>query len=279
MKWFRMYAEIIDDPKMKQLSDRSFRVFSYLLALAAEAEQGGAIPMAKEDIVWRLRISEKDLDTAINQLSKVGILDGSHPLQFIHWSKRQYKSDDVTERTRRFKEKKNVCGNVPNAKRGTFMGTAPDTDTDTDTETETETETDSDSKRASPVFHDEKAVPPDHSKPKSGGGNGSAEDAFLRNLKTTLAKVEKKFPSPRDQRQVVLFIESNIRCRNPGAIEHCIESLLKAPEIKNIRAYLDAALKIEDGKYNARESEKRNDEFKKMPINLGALIGCIGKRM
>ena len=66
MKWFRMYAEIIDDPKMKQLSDRSFRVFSYLLALAAEAEQGGAIPMAKEDIVWRLRIAEKDLGTAVN---------------------------------------------------------------------------------------------------------------------------------------------------------------------------------------------------------------------
>jgi len=262
-----MYAEIIDDPKMKKLSDRSFRVFSYLLALAAEAEQGGLIPMAKEDIVWRLRISEKDLDMAVNQLSKVGILDGSYPLQFIHWSKRQYKSDDVTERTRRFKERKNVFGNVPNAKQGTFTGTAPDTESETDTESNTE------SKKANPVVHNEKAVPTAHSKPKVGGGNGSAESAFLKNLKATLAEVEKKFPSPRDQRQVMLFVESNIRCRNPGAIAHCIESLLKAPEIKSIRAYLDAALKIEDGKYNASESEKRNDEFKNAPTNLAALIG------
>ena len=77
----------------------------------------------------------------------------------------------------------------------------------------------------------------------------------------------------------MLFIESNIRCRHLGAIEHCIELLLKATEIKNIRAYLDAALKIEDGKYNARESEKRNDEFKNAPINLGALISGIGKRI
>jgi hypothetical protein len=123
MKWFRMYVEIIDDPKMKQVSDRSFRVFNYLLALAAEADEDGVIPMSRDDIIWRLRISEKDLDTAVKQLSFLDIIEDSYPLKFLNWGKRQYKSDDVGVRVKRYRNK-----NV------TLHETAPDTDTDTDTE-------------------------------------------------------------------------------------------------------------------------------------------------
>jgi len=123
MKWFRMYVEIIDDPKMKQVSDRSFRVFNYLLALAAEADEDGVIPMSRADIIWRLRISEKDLDTAVKQLSFLDIIEDSYPLKFLNWGKRQYKSDDVNVRVKRYRNK-----NV------TLHETAPDTDTDTDTD-------------------------------------------------------------------------------------------------------------------------------------------------
>ena len=254
MKWFRMYVEIIDDPKMKTISDRSFRIFNYLLCLAAEAEQDGLIPLSKSDIVWRLRITEKDLTTCIKELSQANIINQSYPLQFTNWNKRQYKSDDVTERTKRFKEKKrNVSGNVPRNDEGTFTGTAPDTDTDTDI-------------KATTVVNDLK-----------GPGNGNAKDAFLKKIQSVVSKIRVKFPDPYFNQDVLLFIQSNTR-RNPDALVHCLESLLKAqgPIVKP-KAYLDAAMKIEDGKFNAAESERISNEHKTAPINLGALIQGIGK--
>lgn len=105
MKWFRMYVEIVDDPKIKQISDRSYRVFTYLLALAAESDMDGLIPMSEDDITWRLRLSQEDLSTALYELSNLGIVTGEIPIQFINWQKRQYKSDHINERVKRFRNK------------------------------------------------------------------------------------------------------------------------------------------------------------------------------
>lgn len=102
---------------------------------------------------------------------------------------------------------------------------------------------------------------PVHNSP--GNGNGQ-RGAFLKNLKETFSRVQLKFPSPVDQRQVMLFIESNTK-NHHGAVQHCLESLLKSAEVRNIRAYLDAAMKIESGKYNAMDNEARCNEFKKPP--------------
>jgi hypothetical protein len=100
-------------------------------------------------------------------------------------------------------------------------------------------------------------------------GNGS-KPAFLENLKGTIERVHVKYTDPHIQRQVMLFVENNIR-NHPGAIMHCLESLLKAPgEIKAPRAYLEAAMKIENGKHNARDSEIACNEFKKLPTNMSS---------
>ena len=80
---------------------------------------------------------------------------------------------------------------------------------------------------------------------------------FLSNLKSILKNTEDKYPGPYEQRQILLFVQSNIRKKNPEAIMHCINSLIRAPDkVKAIPQWLDAALKIEDGKYNAADSEK-----------------------
>jgi hypothetical protein len=100
-------------------------------------------------------------------------------------------------------------------------------------------------------------------------GNGS-KPAFLENLKGTIERVQLKYQDAHIQRQVMLFVENNIR-NHPGAIMHCLESLLKAPgEIKAPRAYLEAAMKIENGKHNARDSENACNEFKKLPPNMSS---------
>jgi len=109
MKWFRVYTEIIDDPKLKNVSDRSFRVMIFLFSLAAEADEDGLIPLTEDEIMWRLRIPEKVLAAAVSELSERNIINDSYPLCVLHWSKRQYKSDNVNERVKRYR---NVTRNV-----------------------------------------------------------------------------------------------------------------------------------------------------------------------
>ena len=92
------------------------------------------------------------------------------------------------------------------------------------------------------------------------------KDAFLINLKELLEKTKDKYPTPHEQQAIILFVQSNIR-RNPNAIAHCINSLIKAPDkVRAVQNYLEAALKIEDGNYNARDSEARCNSFKKMDL-------------
>lgn len=109
MKWFRLYAEIIDDPKLRNVSDKSFRVMIFLFSLAAEADKDGLIPLTEDEIMWRLRIPEKVLTAAISELSDQNIIDNTFPLQVLNWSKRQFKSDNSTLRV---KQHRNVSRNV-----------------------------------------------------------------------------------------------------------------------------------------------------------------------
>lgn len=108
---------------------------------------------------------------------------------------------------------------------------------------------------------------------------------LLNGLQAVVDKCAKRFDSY-GQRQIMLFVEANIRGKHPDAIKHCLESLLHqvddlGQKIDKPRAYLEAALKIEDGVYNARDSEKISEEFKK-PLpggieTLGKVLQGIGK--
>ena len=55
MKWFRFYSEIKDDPKMRKLTDDEYRLFTYLMAIAAEEDKGGIVPYNTDDLCWTLR--------------------------------------------------------------------------------------------------------------------------------------------------------------------------------------------------------------------------------
>ena len=112
--WYRMYVEIIDDPKTALLSDRHGWGWVRLLA-SAKRIPGGVMPPIPE-IAFYLRSSPKDVDSLVNDLIDFGLLDvvemrGTTPIIRPHnWDGRQFQWDgrDVTqaERKRRSRSRK-----------------------------------------------------------------------------------------------------------------------------------------------------------------------------
>jgi len=103
---------------------------------------------------------------------------------------------------------------------------------------------------------------------------------LLASLKTILEKTKAKYPNPRDQQQILVFVQANIRNKNHNAILHCIEALIKSKEIVNaIPQFLEAVLKIENGKHNAAESEEESNRHKReaIPESVGKILTGIGK--
>jgi len=47
LRWFRMYSEILDDPKVARVTDSQFRIFIYLLAAASECDREGFVQLRK----------------------------------------------------------------------------------------------------------------------------------------------------------------------------------------------------------------------------------------
>lgn len=115
-RWFRFYAEAIRNPKVMRLSDKDFRVWVKLLAVAAEND--GAIPPL-EDLKHILSMRLDHLSSSVDRLISGGLIDalagGYEP---HNWSKFQYKSDTSTARVTKHRAKGNVSE------------TPPDTETD-----------------------------------------------------------------------------------------------------------------------------------------------------
>jgi len=130
MQWFRVYNEILDDPKIAKMDGETFRCFIYLLAVVSEQETEGVLEMSVEDVAWRLRVSQDMLSQSITYMVNNKIIKKEkNKIIIINWSKRQFSSDDVSTRVKRFRKKqRNVTGNV--------TCNVIDTDTDTDTDTE-----------------------------------------------------------------------------------------------------------------------------------------------
>lgn len=98
--WFKLYHEILDDPKMGQISDRLYRRCIELFALAGDYDQDGLLPEI-EDIAWRLRLPVDELQKDIADLQALNIITSNDDgLVVTNFSKRQTTSSS-TERTRR----------------------------------------------------------------------------------------------------------------------------------------------------------------------------------
>ena len=121
-QWFRLYAEIYRDPKLRRLPD-ALTVF-WLRSLALFCEFGELPPDA--DAAFQLRISEAKFKANLKALQVQGLYDGRVP---HNWDGRQYKSDTSTERVKRFRERSRNVSETP-----------PDPDPESDPETDPETQ-------------------------------------------------------------------------------------------------------------------------------------------
>lgn len=133
MEWFRFYSAALDDPKVQRLPAELFKVWVNLLCLANQGDVRGQLP-AREDIAFRLRLSEAETDAALDALIARGLLDEVDGALTPHnWGGRQPKSDNVTERVQRHRAKR-YASETTTAGETLPQRFSNALDTDTDTE-------------------------------------------------------------------------------------------------------------------------------------------------
>ena len=119
MPWFRVYSEILDDKKLKRIYRATefskvevIGVWICLLSLANECEDRGrlliseGIPYELIDLSAETGMPEDDLERMLGLFEKYNMLqknDGGWEIE--NWDGRQFKSDNSTERVRKWREK------------------------------------------------------------------------------------------------------------------------------------------------------------------------------
>lgn len=126
MQWLRLYDDVLDDPKIQQLSPVLFKHWINLLCLANKGSPRGTLPHG-HDLAFRLRVSPTKASDLVREFYNLGLLDVDGDVMKPHnWDERQRKSDNVAERVA--KHRGNVTRNVTTP----LAVTPPDTDTDTE---------------------------------------------------------------------------------------------------------------------------------------------------
>jgi hypothetical protein len=140
-RWFRFYEGVPHDPKILRLTDKQYRLWTYLLCFAS-AGKGILPPIA--DLETIMRLPRGKLRKTLEELQAAGLIDETADGLTPHnWHRRQFKSDVSTERVNKWRERhRNVSSNVARNVSGNGSGNVAETPPDTDTDTETDTETD-----------------------------------------------------------------------------------------------------------------------------------------
>lgn len=142
--WFRMYSEVLEDPKVQRLSAENFRYWVNILCVVSRQDAPALPPI--EDLAFMLRLSEKAASKVVDELVSANLLDRTaQGLEPHNWRKRQYKSDVSTERVKRYRAK-NETFHEADAKRfrngnGDVSETPPELDTELELDTESEKNT------------------------------------------------------------------------------------------------------------------------------------------
>lgn len=119
-RWFRMYDDVLDDPKAQKLSDAAFRGWVNILCLASKS--GGMLEQPLGNVAFSLRKSVPKTHELLQVLISAGLLESVENGWKPHnWDARQFKSDVSTERVKRFRKRHE-----------TVTATAPESDTESE---------------------------------------------------------------------------------------------------------------------------------------------------
>lgn len=103
MSWFRLYDEVVDDPKVQMLPPLLFRAWINCLCIAKK--NNGVLPELR-DIAYRLHLSLSRTETVLKDLIQAGLFEECNGQVVPHnWDGRQFQSDNVTARVKRFRER------------------------------------------------------------------------------------------------------------------------------------------------------------------------------
>ena len=130
--WLRLYTDILDDEKLGLLAFEDRWHFMALLACKGRGllDRDESPELMRRKIALKLGLVVRELDEVARRLSEVGLID-RETLQPLAWDKRQFNSDNSTERVRAYRERQSQ--KTRNADE-TFQKRPQNTDTDTDTE-------------------------------------------------------------------------------------------------------------------------------------------------
>lgn len=111
MQWFRMYAEAVDDDKLRLLAFEDRWHFVALLCLKAGGVLDSDPPTLERRIAIKLGLMPPDLAEVKRRLREIGLIDDDW--QPVRWGDRQFESDHSgAERSRRWRRKSKRHGDV-----------------------------------------------------------------------------------------------------------------------------------------------------------------------
>jgi hypothetical protein len=132
--WFRVYDDLVDDPKVQRLEPSLFKALINLWCLTSA--NSGALPPIDE-IAFKLRMKPEKVQRVLAELRAAGLIDederGGRP---HNWNERQFISDVSTSRVKRFRERRR---NVSPA----VSETAPEAETEAERKTPSQGNTNS----------------------------------------------------------------------------------------------------------------------------------------
>jgi hypothetical protein len=133
-RWFRLYDDAINDPKILRLPEASRWQWVAMLCIASKND--GVLPQLS-DVALQLRMPLKRAAAVLSRLRAAELLDETDGGLVPHnWDGRQYKSDTSTERVRKHRAaRRNVSGNADETiqtNNTLHIATAPESDTESE---------------------------------------------------------------------------------------------------------------------------------------------------
>ena len=129
MQWFRMYSEAVDDEKLRLLSfeDRWHFIAILCCKSAGIIDEGG--PLMRRKLAVKLGLDLSTFEEVVRRLAEVELID-RETVQPMAWDRRQFQSDNSTERVREHRERVKQARNV--------SATPPETEAESEAESEEE---------------------------------------------------------------------------------------------------------------------------------------------
>ena len=105
MDWFRLHHKVLHDPRVQTLTPERFKIYINLLCYASQREDNGTVGNVS-DVSFAIRETQDAVSSAFHDFEERGLIatDGE-TFRIPQWKKKQFKSDNSTDRVRKHRAK------------------------------------------------------------------------------------------------------------------------------------------------------------------------------